>query len=98
MTEEETTTTAGQPVPPTLEYMMNNLRRGVRGQSGIGAQVRSLVPGVVVMMRLTNPENPEASRTAAHGIARRNGFRVRTHKDAADIYWIVRTADDSTNG
>lgn len=97
MTEEETTTNAGQPVPPTLEYMMSRRYRGARGQSVIGAQVRSLVPGVVVMLRLVNPENPESSRTAAHGIARRNGFRVRTHKDAADIYWIVRTTDDSTN-
>ena len=93
MTEEN-----AEPTPPTPEFMMSTARHGVRGENGLTAQVRSLVPGAVVTLRLANPANPESSRTAAHGIARRAGFRVRTHKDAAGIYWIMRTADDSTNG
>jgi len=87
-----------EPTPPTSEFMMSNLTRGRRGQSVIGNQVRSLVPGVVVMMHIVNIENPDASRTAAHALAHRSGFRVRTHKDSTGIYWIMRTPDDSTNG
>lgn len=86
-----------EPTPPTPEFMMNDNRR-VRGPNVLTAQVRSLVPGVVVMLRLVSHENPESSRSAAHGIAGKAGFRVRTHKDAAGIYWIMRTVDDSTKG
>ena len=92
MTEEN-----AEPTPPTPEFMMSNARHGLRGANRLTAQIRSLVPGAVVMLRLVNSENPESSRTAAHGIARRSGFRVRTHKDAAGIYWVMRTTDDSTN-
>ena len=92
MTEEN-----AEPTPPTPEFMMSNDRHGVRGANVLTAQIRSLVPGAVVTLRLVDPANPESSRTAAHGIARRAGFRVRTHKDAAGIYWVMRTADDSTN-
>ena len=94
---EAADTTAGEPVAPTPEFMMT-IRRSRNNPSPLKTQVHSLVPGVVVAMFIGNPENPEGSRTAAHAEARRIGIALRTHKDTAGIYWMMKMVEDSANG
>lgn len=95
-TEANAGAPAGEPVPPTPEFMVRARHRS-NNPSLINIQVHSLMPGVVTMIPILNPDRPEGSRTEALALARRAGFALRTHKDSAGNYWMMRMDGDSTN-
>ena len=96
MLENKADKTAGQPEPPTPAFMMSYHRGRSNAYESLAAKIASLVPGVVVMLPILDPENPETSRAMAYAVSRRAGFKVRTHKDkdAEGIYGIMRLVDD----